>query len=222
MNDLWTPSRQMATPYGDLDMPWAPPFGAGIPQSPSGGGGGGGAWTFLGNTPAAAAGVLDVTGMTGHTHYCAMLRGLLANTVFAGTLDMQISDNNGASFYSTFDHEGRKTHRYSGALTVLETAYTLDSSFSLIDGSLNEISDPSAENGIWGKIWFWEPGLAATREAHMEFALVYIGENGLLARTIGFGQYPSFTNGIGAINAFRLFTGFNFAASGSIDLYGIT
>jgi hypothetical protein len=215
--NLWTP------PKGIVSPPWTPPFGSGIPSPPAGGGGGGGgAWTLLSNTPFALAADIKVGGLTGHTHYCAMLRGALSQFPFIEELRMQISDDNAATFYSTFDHEGRKNSKHAGGVGETDTAYSVNSDWELIALGIDEGPNGLAQHGIWGWIHFWEPALAPSKEFHMEYSLVYENESNFATRTKGFGQYPSFTNGIGAINGFRLFNLNGFQATGSIDLYGIT
>lgn len=203
----------------ELCKPWNVVGGSGKPQTPSSGGGGSGAWTLISNTAVAAAATVDVIGMVGHTHYCAILRGLRSNFPIGEVLRMRISDDNGSTFQSTGDHEGRNKNQQSGSTTEFDLAYTTDQSFSLV----TEGPDGAGEDGIFGKIWFWEPALAPTKEFLMDFSMVYKDENGRVARSEGFGMYPSFTNSLPtAIDAFRLFMTNDFVASGSIDLYGIT
>ena len=205
-----------------LNKPWTPVFGAGVPQSPSGGGGGGGAWTFLSNTPMLAASDVKVGGMVGHTHYCAMLRGLRSNFPFIEEMRLRISDDNAVTFKSTFDYEHRKNSKHASSTSETDPAGSVASDMTLIDIGVNEGPHGLAQYGINGWIWFWEPALAASREQLMESSLIYENESNFVTRTRCFGEYPSFTNGIGAINGFNLRMLNNFLASGSIDLYGIT
>lgn len=203
------------------NIPWIPVFATGQPQPPAGGGGGG-AWTLLSNTPIPAAATVDIISMVGHTHYCAMLRGLRSSQAFGEQLNCRISDDNGTTFKVTADHQGRKNSKHTAATTETDRAYQADTSWELIALGVNEGPDGLAQSGIFGWIWFWEPGIAATRESNMDYSFTYKNENGAVAQTKGHGHYPSFTNGLGAIDAFQLFMLNNFLASGSIDLYGIT
>lgn len=200
---------------------WTPVFGSGQPQPPAAGDGGG-AWTLISNTAIAAAATVDVINMVGHTHYCAMLRGLRSSIGAVEELRMRVSDDNGVGFLSPALYEGRKNSKHAGGTSETDRAYLTDTSFELIAIGANEGPHNNGENGIFGGIWFWEPGLGATKEVMMDYSLTYENEGNDATRTKGFGEYPSFANGDGAIDAFQLFMLNNFLASGSIDLYGIT
>ncbi len=212
---IWTRDKRLAIP------PWSIPGGSGQPQPPVAGGGGG-AWTLISNTAAAAAATIDVIGMTGHTHYCAMLRGLRSNTAFLEELRCRVSDDNGSTFLSPALYEGRKNSKHANATTETDRAYLTDTSWELIAIGVDEGPHGNAQYGMFGWIWFWEPGLGASKEVMMDYSFTYENESNNATRTKGFGEYPSFTNGDGAIDAFQLFMLNNFVASGSIDLYGIT
>lgn len=205
-----------------LWKPWNVVGGSAQPQPPPAGGGGGGAWTLISNTALAAAATIDIIGMTGHTHYCAMLRGVRSSQAFSEELRCRVSDDNGSTFLSPAVYEGRKNSKHANATTETDRAYSIDTSFELIAVGVNEGPHGNAQYGIFGQIWFWEPGLGASKEVMMDYSLTYENESNFATRTKGFGEYPSFTQGNGAIDAFQLFMLNNFVASGSIDLYGIT
>ena len=141
---------------------------------------------------------------------------------FIEEMRLQVSDDNAVTFKSTFDYEIRKNSKHAGGLLETDVATTVSSDMTLIDIGPDEGPNGLAQHGINGWIWFWEPSLAASREQLMESSLIYENESNNVARTRCFSEYPSFTNGIGAINGFRLFMLNTFAAAGSIDLYGIT
>ena len=206
---LWTPNT-----------PWIPAFGSGQPQPPAGGGGG--AWTLISNTAIPAAATVDVPGMAGHTHYCAMIRGLRSSQASIEELRCRVSDDNGSTFLNPAKYEGRKNSKHAGGTGETDRAYLTDTSWELIAIGVDEGPHGNSQYGIFGWIWFWEPGLGASKEVMMDYSTTYENESNNATRTKGFGEYPSFTEGDGAINAFQLFMLNDFLASGSIDLYGIT